>query len=178
LAATIRPDSTAAGKCAGNQDSGISMNSRTQKPVTPGNRGNTSRYRINGLAGDAKGKSLQSHLEQVASLNGRVRPIARVPVPKRETDDLSCCAALATQRRGWFSLAISMAGRPVWRHSFQHRTHAKDFIMRKNISLALTLLALLGLAPLLGACHTTAGAGQDLSAGGHAITNSAEKHAP
>jgi predicted small secreted protein len=50
--------------------------------------------------------------------------------------------------------------------------------MRKNISLVLTLLVLVGLAPMLGACHTTAGAGEDLSAGGHAITNSAEKHTP
>lgn len=50
--------------------------------------------------------------------------------------------------------------------------------MRKNISLVLTLLAVIGLAPVLGACHTTAGAGEDLSAGGHAITNSAEKHTP
>jgi entericidin B len=50
--------------------------------------------------------------------------------------------------------------------------------MRKNITLLLSLLALTGVAPLLGACHTTAGAGQDLSAGGRAITNSAEKHAP
>lgn len=50
--------------------------------------------------------------------------------------------------------------------------------MRNKASLALALLALIGLAPMLGACHTTAGAGQDLSAGGRAITNSAEKHAP
>jgi entericidin B len=50
--------------------------------------------------------------------------------------------------------------------------------MRKNITLMLTLLALIGIAPLLGACHTAAGAGEDLSAGGHAITNSAEKHTP
>lgn len=50
--------------------------------------------------------------------------------------------------------------------------------MRRKFSVTLALLALIGLAPLLGACHTTAGAGQDLSAGGHAITNSAEKHAP
>jgi predicted small secreted protein len=50
--------------------------------------------------------------------------------------------------------------------------------MRKKISLLLTLLALIGIAPMLGACHTTAGAGEDLSAGGHAITNSAEKHTP
>jgi predicted small secreted protein len=50
--------------------------------------------------------------------------------------------------------------------------------MHTNITLLLTLLALIGIAPLLGACHTTAGAGEDLSAGGHAITNSAEKHTP
>jgi entericidin B len=50
--------------------------------------------------------------------------------------------------------------------------------MRKNLSIALTLLMLVGAAPLLGACQTTAGAGQDISAGGKAITNSAEKHAP
>jgi predicted small secreted protein len=50
--------------------------------------------------------------------------------------------------------------------------------MRKKISLALALLALIGLTPLLGACHTTAGVGEDLSAGGHAMTNSAEKHSP
>ena len=50
--------------------------------------------------------------------------------------------------------------------------------MRKNVSIALTLLALIGLAPMLGACHTTAGVGEDLSAGGHAVTHSAEKHTP
>ena len=32
--------------------------------------------------------------------------------------------------------------------------------MRKSLSIALTLFALVGAAPLLGACHTTAGAGQ------------------
>jgi entericidin B len=50
--------------------------------------------------------------------------------------------------------------------------------MRKNTSIVLALLALIGLAPMLGACHTTAGVGEDLSAGGRAVTNSAEKHAP
>jgi predicted small secreted protein len=50
--------------------------------------------------------------------------------------------------------------------------------MRKTTSFALALLALIGLAPMLGACHTTAGIGEDLSAGGHAVTNSAEKHTP
>jgi predicted small secreted protein len=51
-------------------------------------------------------------------------------------------------------------------------------LMNKSLSLALAFLALIGLAPILGACHTTAGVGEDLSAGGHAITNSAEKHTP
>lgn len=50
--------------------------------------------------------------------------------------------------------------------------------MCKKISVALPFLALLGLAPMLGACQTVAGAGEDISAGGHAVTNSAEKHAP
>ena len=50
--------------------------------------------------------------------------------------------------------------------------------MRKNLSIALALLALIGLAPLLGACHTTAGAGRDVSATGRAITNSADKNTP
>ena len=50
--------------------------------------------------------------------------------------------------------------------------------MRKNLSVVLTLLILIGIAPLLGACHTTAGVGEDLSAGGKAVTNSAEKHTP
>lgn len=45
--------------------------------------------------------------------------------------------------------------------------------MRKNLSIALTLLALIGIAPLLGACNTTAGAGHDISDAGHAITHDA-----
>ncbi len=50
--------------------------------------------------------------------------------------------------------------------------------MRKIISIGFTLLVVVGLATVLGACQTTAGVGQDLSAGGKALTNSAEKHAP
>lgn len=47
--------------------------------------------------------------------------------------------------------------------------------MRKNLSIALTLLVLIAAVPLLAACNTTAGAGQDVSAAGHAVTNTAEK---
>jgi predicted small secreted protein len=42
----------------------------------------------------------------------------------------------------------------------------------------LALLALLSAAPLLGACNTVAGAGQDISKTGDAIERSANKHAP
>ena len=47
--------------------------------------------------------------------------------------------------------------------------------MRKNLSVALTLLALTAIAPMLSACNTTAGVGKDLSAGGRAITNEANE---
>jgi predicted small secreted protein len=48
----------------------------------------------------------------------------------------------------------------------------------RSFSLALTLLALVSATPLLSACQTTAGVGQDLSNGGRALTNSAERNAP
>jgi predicted small secreted protein len=57
-------------------------------------------------------------------------------------------------------------------------TNKRITIMRKNFSIALTFLMLVGSTALLGACQTTAGAGEDISAGGKALTNSAEKHAP
>jgi predicted small secreted protein len=48
--------------------------------------------------------------------------------------------------------------------------------MRVKIAAVLLNLALLsGATALLGACNTTAGVGQDVSAAGHAVTNSAEK---
>jgi predicted small secreted protein len=54
----------------------------------------------------------------------------------------------------------------------------KEVKMSKSLRLACTLATLLGAAPLITACHTTAGVGQDLSQGGHALTNSANKNAP
>ena len=67
---------------------------------------------------------------------------------------------------------------PVRTPSDRASKRGRIIIMHKNISIALTLLALAGAVPLLGACHTTAGAGQDLSATGHAVTNSAQKNTP
>jgi predicted small secreted protein len=50
--------------------------------------------------------------------------------------------------------------------------------MRTTLSITLALFVLIGAMPLLGACHTTAGAGEDLSATGHVITHSADKNTP
>ena len=50
--------------------------------------------------------------------------------------------------------------------------------MRSKAMLTLTLIALLGVAPLLGACHTTAGAGEDISAAGRSVEKTANKLTP
>ena len=50
--------------------------------------------------------------------------------------------------------------------------------MCKKLCLALAMLTLIGVAPLLAACHTTAGAGQDVSATGKAVTDTAKKLTP
>ena len=50
--------------------------------------------------------------------------------------------------------------------------------MQKKLALGLTMLVLVAAAPLLGACHTTAGAGQDISATGTAIDKAAVKATP
>jgi predicted small secreted protein len=48
--------------------------------------------------------------------------------------------------------------------------------MRKNARLLLTLAALTAAAPMLTACYTTKGAGEDLSAAGKGISGSADKN--
>ncbi len=46
--------------------------------------------------------------------------------------------------------------------------------MSRMITAAFTAALLLGSASLLSACNTVAGAGQDVSSAGHAVTNGAE----
>ena len=50
--------------------------------------------------------------------------------------------------------------------------------MYKSFVIGLMTLSLLASAPLLSACHTTAGAGQDISATGQAIDKAAKKATP
>ena len=63
-------------------------------------------------------------------------------------------------------------------HGLADVTNEKDATMSKTIIRSLTLLGLLALAPVLSACNTTAGAGQDISATGRAVTNTADKLKP
>jgi predicted small secreted protein len=48
--------------------------------------------------------------------------------------------------------------------------------MQRKLAAAIALFALIATAPLLSACYTTAGAGQDLQAAGHGLTKSAEQN--
>jgi predicted small secreted protein len=48
--------------------------------------------------------------------------------------------------------------------------------MQTKLVPILALLALAGAVPLLSACYTTAGAGQDLQAAGRGLENSADRH--
>jgi len=48
--------------------------------------------------------------------------------------------------------------------------------MRNQIRLLITLAVLAAAAPMLAACNTTAGAGRDISAAGHDLTNSADRN--
>jgi predicted small secreted protein len=48
--------------------------------------------------------------------------------------------------------------------------------MQRNFAIVLTLLALAGTAPLLTACYTTRGAGEDLQAAGRGLEHSADRN--
>jgi predicted small secreted protein len=50
--------------------------------------------------------------------------------------------------------------------------------MCNRLILGLIVLSLAAAAPLLSACHTTAGAGQDISATGKVIEKSAKQNTP
>jgi len=48
--------------------------------------------------------------------------------------------------------------------------------MQRKLAIVLALLALVGTAPLLTACYTAAGAGQDLQAAGHGLERTADQN--
>ena len=48
--------------------------------------------------------------------------------------------------------------------------------MQRKLAIVLAVMALAGSAPLLSACYTARGAGQDLQAAGHGLEHSAEQN--
>ncbi len=48
--------------------------------------------------------------------------------------------------------------------------------MQRKLAIILALMALAGTAPLLSACYTARGAGEDLQAAGHGLSHSADEH--
>jgi predicted small secreted protein len=57
-------------------------------------------------------------------------------------------------------------------------TRRKGSSVYKKVIICLAMLSLVAVVPLLSACHTTAGAGQDISATGQAIDKAAKKATP
>jgi len=57
-------------------------------------------------------------------------------------------------------------------------TDEKDRFMSRKYTALLALAAMIAAMPLLSACNTTAGAGQDLRAAGKGIENSADRNKP
>ena len=53
-------------------------------------------------------------------------------------------------------------------------TDFPEGIYNMRLATAFSLVTLLATATLLSACNTTAGAGQDISSAGHAVTGAAE----
>jgi predicted small secreted protein len=83
------------------------------------------------------------------------------------------------------SVAVVMACRAVFmqlpcgRIAARWRPFLKEaFIMNRQISFGLALVMLLAAAPLLSACHTVAGAGEDVQATGHAVDKAATRNTP
>lgn len=51
----------------------------------------------------------------------------------------------------------------------------REVVVRTELRLLLALAVLLAAAPMLSACNTVAGAGQDISAAGRGISHTADK---
>jgi len=76
-------------------------------------------------------------------------------------------------------------GNPIWERASACSLSVTDppptrgnTMCKRTTILTLSLIALLGAAPLLGACHTTAGAGKDISKTGQAIEKEAIENTP
>jgi predicted small secreted protein len=75
-------------------------------------------------------------------------------------------------------IPISERVRACSRDEFRNLSAKGNAMFKKITMLALALFAFSGTTALLTGCHTTAGAGEDISKTGQAIEKSAEKHTP
>jgi len=87
-------------------------------------------------------------------------------------DDL-CQPAFRSARLGSNSSAALTAPERRTIHSYP-----KIIDMKVKFPTIFAVLVLLGFAPVLSACNTTAGAGRDIAATGNVITDEANKHKP
>lgn len=71
---------------------------------------------------------------------------------------------------------IPRRSRTLWVHAFETDRDERIQSMRQKFALAIALAMLLAAAPLLSACYTTQGAGEDIQAAGHGLSNSAADH--
>lgn len=67
----------------------------------------------------------------------------------------------------------------LWRvKSPDFQSKKENCAMFKRRVVSLIVLSVVAVTPLLSGCHTTAGAGQDIAAGGKAIEKSAKENTP
>jgi entericidin B len=134
----------------------------TSGHCSPGIQSEPSQYRINGWVGCENDR-------RVGNKTG-----TRVEQPSRFADGSHARRNVPTPALiGLRNILGSRGYRLELTCSKPEEPHKGTSIMRKNLSIALTLLVLVGIAPLLGACNTTAGVGRDISDGGHVITHDA-----
>jgi predicted small secreted protein len=101
-------------------------------------------------------------------------PVLRHPLTRRGSEDRPHALGTALQCPGFSgNQAEDLAMTPSFRH-IRSVSRAQALDAAPKIVAALSVAALMALA----ACHTTAGAGKDISAAGNAIHNEAVEHTP
>jgi predicted small secreted protein len=94
-------------------------------------------------------------------------------------NDISVNAPTCEQARRAVAIFVTEfrdADGPLCRRSNYRETVKGTCRMRRKLTLALAVATLLAAAPLLSACYTAHGAGEDIQAAGHGLSNAASNH--
>jgi predicted small secreted protein len=75
-----------------------------------------------------------------------------------------------------FGTEFRDADKSPFRRSNYRETVKGTRRMRRKLTIALAVATLLGAAPLLSACYTAHGAGEDIQAAGHGLSSAASNH--